>query len=260
MKLSLIVPVYNSSEILNELVEEINLSLKETKLTGNFEILLINDYSYDDSWKIIKSLASQYKYVKGINLKENFGQHNAIMAGLNYCSGERIITLDDDLQNPPEFIINIYNKLDNFDVCYTYYKNRQHLRWKKIVSFLNNVISSFLLNKPFYIYMSSFRGLKKDIVDNIIKFKEPNVYLDSLILNSTKKIAMITVNHNNRLKGESSYTFKKLLILWSNMVINFSFYPLRIASFFGIILQFLVKLIRKKNKKIQYSILEKTFL
>ena len=71
---------------------------------------------------------------------------------------------------------------------------------------------------------------------------------------------MITVNHNNRLKGESSYTFKKLLILWSNMVINFSFYPLRIASFFGIILQFLVKLIRKKNKKIQYSILEKTFL
>ena len=107
--------------------------------------------------------------------------------------------------------------------------------------------------------MSSFRGLKKKIVENIIKFKKPNVYLDGLILNSTKRIVMITVDHNNRFRGESSYTFKKLLILWSNMVINFSFYPLRIASFFGILLKLLVKVLRKKNNKMQYSIIEKTF-
>ena len=162
MKLSLIIPVYDSSEILNELVNKINSSLTKTKLHNNFEILLINDFSHDNSWEIIKNLSYKYEFVKGLNLKENFGQHNAIMAGFNYSSGERIITLDDDLQHPPEFIINIYDKLDNFDVCYTYYKNRQHLRWKKIVSFLNNVVSSFLLNKPFYIYMSSFRGLKKN--------------------------------------------------------------------------------------------------
>ena len=259
MKLSLIVPVYNSSNILGELTDRISSSMKKNKLINNFEILLINDFSQDNSWEVIKSLAFKYKFIKGINLTKNFGQHNAIMAGLNYCTGERVITLDDDLQHPPEFIINIYDKLDNFDVCYTYYKNRQHLKWKKIVSYLNNIISSFLLNKPFHVYMSSFRGLRGDIVKYMIKFKEPDVYLDSLILKSTKKIAMITVNHNNRLRGESNYTFKKLLILWSNMIINFSFYPLRIASFFGIILKLLVRLLRKKNNKIQYSILEKTF-
>jgi len=259
MKLSLIVPVYNSSDILIELIDEINASMKKTKLINNFEILLINDFSQDNSWEVIKSLAFKYKFIKGINLAKNFGQHNAIIAGLNFCTGEKVITLDDDLQHPPEFIIKIYDKLNDFDVCYTYYKNRQHLKWKKVASSLNNIVSSFLLNKPFYIYMSSFRGIKRNIIENMIKFKESDVYLDSLILKSTKKIAMITVNHNNRLRGESTYTFKKLLILWSNMIINFSFYPLRIASFFGIALKLLVRLLRKKNNKTQYSILEKTF-
>jgi undecaprenyl-phosphate 4-deoxy-4-formamido-L-arabinose transferase len=259
MKLSVIIPVYNSSEILNELHLRINKVISETKLENNFEILMINDCSKDDSWKIIKNLSSKYSYIKGINLSRNFGQHGAIMAGLNYCNGEKIITLDDDLQHPPEFFPNILEKLDNFDVCYTYYDNRQHIRWKRLVSYINNIVSSFLLNKPFYIYMSSFRGLKKNVIENMIKNKGPNVYLDSLILKSTKKIGMITVKHYARKKGESNYTFKKLLMLWSNMVLNFSFYPLRITSVFGSILKFLIKFLRKNTDLKQYEISEKTF-
>ena len=259
MKLSLIIPVYNAGEIINELNSRILKVITDLNLINSFELIFINDSSVDNSWDQIKSLSFKFSYIKGINLSKNFGQHNAIIAGLNFCTGEKVITLDDDLQHPPEFIIKIYDKLNDFDVCYTYYKNRQHLKWKKVASSLNNIVSSFLLNKPFYIYMSSFRGIKRNIIENMIKFKESDVYLDSLILKSTKKIAMITVNHNNRLRGESTYTFKKLLILWSNMIINFSFYPLRIASFFGIALKLLVRLLRKKNNKTQYSILEKTF-
>tara|TARA_X000000368_G_C22987488_1_gene692822 strand:+ start:58 stop:381 length:324 start_codon:yes stop_codon:yes gene_type:complete len=107
--------------------------------------------------------------------------------------------------------------------------------------------------------MSSFRGIKKNIVLKIIENKNPSVYLDGLILKSTNNIGMITVDHNPRLKGESNYTFKKLLILWSNMLLDFSFTPLRLASIFGIILKLIIKMVRFNRKKIQYKISEKTF-
>ena len=159
MKISVIVPVYNSSQILSELNRRVFNSIDKMGFSKEFEFLLVNDYSSDSSWEIIKNLSSKYTYIKGINLSQNFGQHNAIMAGLNNCTGEKIITLDDDLQHPPEFFSNILEELKNSDVCYTYYKNRQHIKWKKIVSRINNIVSSFLLNKPFHIYMSSFSCL-----------------------------------------------------------------------------------------------------
>ena len=172
---------------------------------------MINDFSKDDSWEKIKKLSKNYSYIKGINLSENFGQHNALMAGLNYSNGDCVITLDDDLQHPPEFFPNIFEQLKIFDVCYTNYKNRKHMIWKKAVSKINNVVSSFLLNKPLKIYMSSFRGLNKKIVLEIIKFKDPNVYLDGLIIKTTKNIGIITVEHHERFKGESNYDLKDFL-------------------------------------------------
>jgi|TARA_B110000914_G_scaffold212267_1_gene213055 glycosyltransferase involved in cell wall biosynthesis len=258
MKLSLIIPVYNAGEIINELNSRILKVITDLNLINSFELIFINDSSVDNSWDQIKSLSFKFSYIKGINLSKNFGQHNAIMAGLNNCSGEKIITLDDDLQHPPEFFSNILSQLEDFDACYTYYRKRKHLKWKKIVSQINNIFSSFLLNKPLNIYLSSFRGFKKNIASEVVNFKRPSVYLDGLILKATKKITMITVDHDARLKGHSNYNFKKLLILWSTMVLNFSFYPFRTASLFGIILRFFVKLFIKKNK-LQYEILEKTF-
>ena len=102
-------------------------------------------------------------------------------------SGDKIITMDDDLQHPPESIKAIYDELDKgTDSCYTYYLNRQHPAWKKFISWLNNLISSYLLNKPIKIYLSSFRGIKKNIVKEIIKYKGSEVYLDGLILAETR--------------------------------------------------------------------------
>ena len=258
MKLSLIVPVYNSSENLNELNDQIYKVIKNLNLINDFELILINDYSFDDSWNKIKNLSSAFPYVKGINLSKNFGQHNAIIAGLNYCNGEKIITLDDDLQHSPKFFPDILNKLENFDVCYTFYKNRQHLRWKKIVSDINNIVSSFLLNKPLNIYLSSFRGFTRSVSSEIIKYKNPETYLDALILKSANKIGMITINHNERFKGVSNYTFKKLVILFSSMILSCSFYPFRMASIFGIILKSIIRLFIKRHG-LQYEISEKTF-
>lgn len=256
MKISIIIPVYNSEQILEELIERINNVLKQIYLKDSSEIIMVNDFSVDGSWEKVKDLSKKNSNIKGLNLTENFGQHNALLAGLNLCSGDNVITLDDDLQHPPEFFPDILEKLKEHEVCYTNYKNRKHLTWKKIVSKINNIVSSFLLNKPLNVYMSSFRGLNRKIVLEIIKFKNPNVYLDGLIIESTKNIGMITVDHHARKKGESNYTFQKLLVLWSNMIMNFSFLPLRPASLVGISLKFLIKLFRRDNKNKQFEILE----
>lgn len=256
MYLSIIVPVYNSENILYELSDRIFKACKQINLRDNFELLLINDCSIDNSWNKIKFLSKTNNHIKGINLSENFGQHNAIMAGFNNCKGDFIITMDDDLQHPPEFISKILDNLKISDVCYTNYRKRKHARWKTTVSKINNFVSSFLLSKPLNIYMSSYRGLRRFIIDDIIKYKDPEVYIDGLILSSTNNIKMITVDHHPRKEGKSNYDLKKLLILWSNMLINFSFFPIRIVSPFGILLKYFVKIFRKKTLKPQYEIIE----
>ena len=124
-----------------------------------------------DSWNKICELAKNYNFILGLNLNGNFGQHNAIMAGLNNCKGKYIITLDDDLQHPPEFFPDILEALKYSQICYTNYRNRKHIGWKKFVSKLNNLVSSFILNKPPKIYMSSFRGFTKEVNLKIIEFR-----------------------------------------------------------------------------------------
>ena len=256
MEVSIIIPVYNSALMLEELVRRIKTTMNNLNFINNYELLLINDSSADDSWKTIVRLIQEFSFIKGINLSDNFGQHSAIMAGLNNCNGKYIITIDDDLQHPPEFFPDILEKLKSKDVCYTNYRNRKHTGWKKFVSNINNIVSSFILGKPLEIYMSSYRGMTNKIKNNIIQFKKPDVYIDGLIINSTKNIGMITIEHHARKFGESNYNLRKLSILWSNMILNFSFLPFRTISIIGMLLKIIIKLIRKKNNKKQFEILE----
>tara|TARA_Y100000590_G_C15558482_1_gene953784 strand:- start:308 stop:1108 length:801 start_codon:yes stop_codon:yes gene_type:complete len=264
MNLSIVIPVYNSENILEELVTKIYQSLKKKNFQGKFEIILVNDCSQDKSWEKIKGLSDKFSDVIGLNLAENYGQHSAIMAGLNACKGDKIITMDDDLQHPPESIKDIYDELEkNFDSCYTYYLNRQHPLWKKFISWLNNLVSSYLLNKPLKIYLSSFRGFKKELSNKIIQYKGTSVYLDGLILGATRNISMITVHHQKRFSGPSNYNFKKLVSLWSDMAVNFPIRPIRFATFFGLFIKYLILIYRnifhhrKKNKN-QYLVKERT--
>ena len=265
MDLSIIIPVFNSEAILENLVTRINLALNNQKYPSKFEILLVNDCSHDNSWEKIKFLCKKFENIEGINLTKNFGQHNAIMAGLNECAGDMVIMMDDDLQHPPESIKDIYNELNkSFDVCYAYYLKRQHPSWKRFVSWLNNIISSHLLNKPIKIYMSSFKGFKRIILEKIIKYQEPTVYLDGLILKTTRNVSMIYVPHHARFHGISNYNLKRLISLWFDMAVNFPLRPIRLAIFLGIPIKYLIIIYRKifhksDTKKEQYSIKEKTY-
>jgi polyisoprenyl-phosphate glycosyltransferase len=235
--LSIVIPVYRSALILPKLVEEIRKELFLEGISDNFEILLINDASPDNSWQIICELSERFPFVKGISLRKNFGQHNATMAGLNHASGKFVVIMDDDLQHPPHAIVEIVHTLSNgFDVCFTQYRNRQHAIWKKFGSWFNDWVASRLLNKPRGIYLSSFKGLSGEVVKEIIRYDGPYAYVDGLILDVTRSITSIDINHQARHEGEGGYNLYRSLSLWLKMSTSFSVLPLRIATVIGFIL------------------------
>ena len=260
MDLSIIIPVYNSSNILKKLIKQIILILNKN-LIKSFEIILINDNSKDLSWITIKQLSKKYKNVKGLNLKSNFGQHSAIFAGMKNSKGKKIVTMDDDLQHSPQYIIQIYNSLNNFDLCYAFYSKRKHNFWKKLASQLNNIYASFIFNKSFKIYISSFRGFTADVKNKCIKYKGIVIFLDSLLLKNSTKKNLIKIIHRKRFSGKSNYNLKKLFRLLFDSIENFHFFPIRLGSLIGIISYFIVRFLRffSRSKKFQFQILEKTF-
>tara|TARA_B100000787_G_scaffold83587_1_gene61549 strand:- start:1949 stop:2890 length:942 start_codon:yes stop_codon:yes gene_type:complete len=238
MILSIIIPVYNSNDILDELINQITSEIdKKIDLVKEFEIILVNDNSIDKSWQKIKNLSSKHKNVSGINLSKNFGQHNALMAGIKNSKGDFLITMDDDLQHPPSYMIEIINKLnEGFDVCYTKYQNNKYSFFKKIGSIINDKVANIVLDKPKDIYLSSYKGIKKSVIDELKKFDGPHVYLDGIILNVTSNIGSINIEHSERTIGNSGYGFKKLFSLWLKVFTNSSIFPLRMASVTGFII------------------------
>ena len=260
MKLSIIIPVYNSCKILEKLIAEINSNLSD-KFEKNYEIILVNDSSKDNSWVVIKKISRELDYVKGIDLHNNVGQHGAIFVGLKHSIGNKIIIMDDDLQHPPKSLISIYQQLDLYDACYTLYSKRKHVYWKIFVSKVNNFFSSFIFDKPFKIYTSSMKGIRSDVKDKFIGHNPKIPFIDSLILKEAKNITSIKVNHQERFEGKSNYDVKKLFVLWFDMIENYHFYPLRFGSLIGLISFCIVKLLRIFNAKKSFSfeIKEKTF-
>ena len=258
MDLSIIIPVFNSSSIIKKLVSKISISIQRKK---KYEIILINDSSKDNSWQVIRNLSKKFKYIKGINLNKNYGQHSAIFVGLKYAKGKKIITMDDDLQHPPSSINQILNALEEYELCYTLYLKRKHVAWKKGVSYLNNIFSSFLFNKSFKIYLSSYRGFDSKLLPKMFKNKKNVRFIDSLLLYSTSKITSIKVKHKKRYSGKSNYKIKNLFILWFDMIENYHFFPVRFGSIIGLICYLLVRLIRiNSNKAISnIEIKNKTF-
>jgi glycosyltransferase involved in cell wall biosynthesis len=232
--LSIVVPVYRSAQILPQLVEQIYAEMYKEGLADSFELLLVNDASPDNSWQVIRSLAQKHAFIKGISLRRNFGQHNAIMAGLNYMSGELVVLMDDDLQHPPHAIGDLVRALsEGYDVCYTNYLNRRHAAWKKLGSQFNDWVATHLLGKPKGLYLSSFKGLRKEIVREIIQYDGPYAYIDGLIFDVTRSITTIDIEHQARHEGEGNYNLRRSLSLWLKMATSFSVLPLRLASYAG---------------------------
>src|SRR5580765_6163187 len=181
ISVSIVVPVYRSEAILPHLVAKVREVLTDSGL--RYELILVNDVSPDGSWEVIKRLAAQHGFVRGVCLSKNVGQHNATMAGLGQVRGEVVIVMDDDLQHPPQAILDLANSIrSGYDVCYTRYANRQHAAWKKVGSWFNDRVATMLLNKPKGLYLSSFKGMHRRVADEVVKYDGPYPYVDGLIL------------------------------------------------------------------------------
>lgn len=234
MQLSIVIPVYNSFNILDELAKRIH---EEINFVNTFELILVNDCSPDKSWEKISLLVEKYPFIKGINLRKNSSQHNAIMAGLNYACGDVIVMMDDDLQHSPQYIQNLYEKIHaGSDVCYTKFFKKKHASWKVLGSDFNDLVANLLLKKPKDLYLSSFKAISKAILPEIIAYDGPYPYVDGLILGITQSISVIEIEHNARFEGNGNYNFIKSLSLWLKMATSFSVLPLRVATYLGIII------------------------
>ncbi|MFA5147139.1 MAG: glycosyltransferase family 2 protein [Candidatus Omnitrophota bacterium] len=232
MKISVVIPVYNGARTISKLVEDLLGILKAYQT----EIILVNDGSKDKSHDLCLSIYERHKAnVKYICLARNFGEHNAVMAGLNQVTGDYAVTIDDDFQNPPEEIPKLLDKAvsEGLDVVYSYYEKKRHSFMRNAGSSFNNAIANLLLDKPKDLYLSSFRCMSRFIAEEVVKYKGPYPYVDGLILRSTGNIGKVLVRHASRAAGRSGYTFHKLVRLWINMFINFSIFPLRASTLLG---------------------------
>jgi len=231
--ISVVIPVYNSENCIDELIKRLNKVLDN--LDKTYEIVLVNDCSPDNSWGKIIELCEIYDRLKGINLRRNFGQDSAIMAGLNYSSGESVIIMDDDLQHDPAdipFLITALKK--GYDVCYACFDSKKQSLFKNFGSWFNDKVANLILKKPKEVYLSPYKAIKREVVNEIIKYDGPYPYIDGLIFRITRNITQITAEHHER-AGKGNYNFIKSIHVLLRLATNFSVLPLRIASFLGFI-------------------------
>ena len=233
VRVSVVVPVYRSRSILAELVRRVSQSLARQ----TFEIVLVHDCGPDDSWEVIQDLSREYQSVRGVNLRRNVGQHNALMAGLHYARGNIVVTIDDDLQHAPEDIPKLVAEVEKgFDLCYASFRNRKHAMWKRMGSRLNDQLAVVLLDKPKGLYLSPFRAMRRSVRDEVIKYGGPSVYLDGLLLAVTSNISSVELDHYSRADGDGGYTLRRSVSLLLKMSTISSILPLRLATLAGFLL------------------------
>lgn len=238
MQLSIVSPVYHGEKMVEQLVERISKSV--STITPDYEIILVNDASPDNSWLKIKELCANNNRVKGINLSRNFGQHYAISAGLSVCSGEWIVVMDCDLQDRPEEIPHLYNKAqEGFDIVYARRVVRHDGFFKRISSKIFHSVFDWLSGIKTDSSISNFGVYNKIVIDEYNKMGEVARSFDSLIKYLGFNTAAVDVKHDSRGEGKSSYTLKKLLSLSFDVMISNTNKPLKMAIGFGFFMSFI---------------------
>ena len=233
MLITIVIPVYNGAGTIKGLVDKLVACLSGQAL----QIVLVNDGSMDNSREVCHALSREYgTVVTFIDLARNFGEHNAVMAGLHYADGDYVVIMDDDFQNPPEEVPLLVREAveHNCDIVYTWYRKKEHSWGRNLGSWFNDRVANILLDKPKDLYLSSFKCLSCMLVREITKYTGPYPYIDGLALRCTRNIGRVQVRHEKRKGGRSGYTFRKLVHLWLNMFVNFSVIPLRISSVLGL--------------------------
>ena len=233
--LSIVVPVYRSADCLDALIAAIDAALVSEG--REYEVILVNDCSPDESWAIIERICATHSRVIGIDLGRNFGQDNAILTGTRAAMGRYIAVMDDDLQHDPKDLPRLIEALEpGFDVAYADFRRLRHKLWKRLGSWLNGKVAEWVLQKPRHIYLSPYKVFRSEVGKLICHYHGAEPYIDGLLLQVTSRITQIPVDHRPRYAGESGYTLFKSIRVWARVAFSFSTKPLRLVTIFGIAL------------------------
>lgn len=230
---SFVIPCYRSAEMLPEVVREIQTTM-ESMECYDYEIVLVNDCSPDNTFEVIRRLCEKYSWITGIDLAKNFGQHSALMAGFHHVCGDIVVCLDDDGQTPAEEVGKLLEGIaQGADVVYAKYNHKHHSGFRNWGSHVNERMTRIMLGKPEDLYISSYFAARRFVIEEIKRYENAYPYVMGLVLRTTKNIINVDVTHRDRQYGESGYTLGKLLALWFNGFTAFSVKPLRMATISG---------------------------
>lgn len=233
-KFSFVIPCYRSEKTISIVVDEIKSEMSK-RPNDCFEIILVNDHSPDNVWKVIEKLAAENENLVGVNLARNFGQHSALMAGYAQCSGDYVVSLDDDGQAPLDSLCDLIAKIEeDYDVVYAYYHEIKQNLFRRFGSRMAGMMGNIMLNPPKDWKGSSFFVARKFVIDEMVNYRNSYPYLPGLVFRTTKNIAWIETQHRSRLEGTSGYSFARLFALWMNGFTAFSIKPLQFSTFLGV--------------------------
>lgn len=235
--LSVIVPTLNSENYLSKAISKIINELE--KIGHTYELIIINDGSTDATNKVISELKKKYKSIKSFEFIKNYGQHAAILCGIRKAKGKYLINMDDDLQNPPQEIYKLINKIEEgYDLVFANFKKKKHSIVKNIGSKFVNSISKYIFKKPSHITISNFRIFTNKVSENFKHMNIKSPYVAGYLLLYSKKISQIETNHEKSISSKSSYNLGKTLSLLSNIIFNHSVIPITLISIMGAIISF----------------------
>ncbi len=235
ISVSVVIPVYKSQATLPQLINRLRPVLDRS--VSRYEIILVNDGSPDNSWEVISDLAREYTEVYGINLMRNYGQHNALLSGIRAAKYELIVTIDDDLQHPPEEIPLLLNKVaEGYDVVYGTPSQEHHGVLRNLASQITKLALQSVMGSETARHVSAFRAFRTQVRDAFTNYRGPFLSLDVLLTWGTTRFAAVPVRHEPRQVGESNYTLRMLITHALNMTTGFSSLPLQFASIMGFIL------------------------
>lgn len=233
VELSVVVPVYNGEACLEELAQQVEAMA--ARWGRSHELVLVDDLSTDGSWAIIEGLCARRGRVVGIRLRKNAGQDNAILCGLRHATGRFVAVMDDDLQHSPSDVPSLVEACEarSWDVCYARFGRKRQAVWKNAGSWLNDCLANVVLDKPKALYLSPFKVLRREIVDEVVKYTGAFPYVDGLILSVTHAVGQIPVEHHDRYRGASQYSVAKSLLVFMRVATGFSVWPLRFSACVG---------------------------
>lgn len=232
-KISIVIPCYRSSQTVTYVVERIQETVREHQ-EFDYEIILVNDGSPDETFDVIAEAAEKWDNIIAVDLSRNFGQHSALLAGYSVVSGDYVLGMDDDGEHDPKDMFKLVEKLEEgYDYVCAKFPSTDHSLYKRLGSKLNNWMATKFVGKPADAIFSSYYIMRRYIVDHIVTSPNPRPYIGGMIVAVTKRLSYVEIEHHTRRAGKSSYNLKKSIALWVNGITAYSVKPLRLATAVG---------------------------